>query len=127
MTDTPMFRDHASTKKKSNPYTTGNSASQRTAQLNVNPIVLINESDRTLAAKSINRPRPNKMMMDAAIDIIASFVASLQQVPAQEGMNSSRNGPNITTIPRVSLGLAPITRSSPRATPLASRFKCQNA
>ena len=83
MSDTSTSRDHAST-KKSNPYTTGNSASQRTAQLNANPIVLINDSDRTLAAKSINRPRPNTMPTDAAKDIIASFVASLQHAPAQE-------------------------------------------
>eukprot|EP00956_Cyclotella_meneghiniana_P022127 scaffold41279_cov65-Cyclotella_meneghiniana.AAC.1 len=79
---TQKSRDHAST-KKTNPYA-GNSSSRRTAQSNTNPIVLINESDRTLAAKSINHPRPNMMPTDAAKDIIASFVASLQHVPAQE-------------------------------------------
>ena len=79
MTDTQKSQDRATT----NPYT-GNSASRRTAQSNVSPIVLINDADRILAAKSINRPRHNTMPTDAAKDIVASFVASLQHVPAQE-------------------------------------------
>ena len=64
-----------------NPYT-GNSVKQReTAPLN--PMELVSASDRTIAARSINRPRHGVMPTAAAQDIIASFVASLQHVPAQ--------------------------------------------
>eukprot|EP00956_Cyclotella_meneghiniana_P012261 scaffold17423_cov52-Cyclotella_meneghiniana.AAC.5 len=131
MTDTQKSRDHAST-KKTNPYA-GNSASRHTAQWNTNPIALINESDRTLAAKSINRPRANTMPTDAAKDIIASFVALLQHVPAQEAFVKignefvSKFAQYYNDSKSIIRLIAPITRSSPGATLLVSRFKCRNA
>ena len=65
-----------------NPYD-GTSARQRsTAPLN--PMVLITAKDRTIAAKSINRPRHGVMPTAAAQEIVASFVASLQHVQAQK-------------------------------------------
>lgn len=45
---------------------------------------IIDDMDRSIAAKSINRARPNRTPTDAAKEIVDSFIVSLQHVHAQQ-------------------------------------------
>jgi len=76
---TPKSRDDAP-RNNNNPYA-ATLPNQPTAQLN--PSLIIFESDRKIAARSISRPKPKCTPTTAAEEIMDSFLASLRYVPTQ--------------------------------------------
>eukprot|EP00956_Cyclotella_meneghiniana_P033184 scaffold94230_cov76-Cyclotella_meneghiniana.AAC.1 len=76
---TPKSRDDAP-RNNNNPYA-ATLPNQPTAQLN--PSLIIYDSDRKIAARSISRPKPKCMPTTAAEEIMDSFLATLRYVPTQ--------------------------------------------